>query len=83
MLYRQHESNQVGCNFGFLAYLKRIKLIRNGWYRSEVRKISEAVDIGDDEFNLDVWFLIKNFRQFRRQNRDAFILFLMILFGIF
>ena len=83
MLYRQHESNQVGLNFGFLAYLKRIKLIRNGWYRSEVRKISEAVDIGDDEFNLDVWFLIKNFRQLRRQNRDAFILFLMILFGIF
>jgi rhamnosyltransferase len=83
MLYRQHESNQVGSNFGFLAYLKRIKLIRNGWYRSEVRKISEAIGIGDDEFNLDTWFLIKNFRQLRRQNRDVFILFLMILFGIF
>jgi len=83
MLYRQHESNQVGSNFGFLAYLKRIKLIRNGWYRSEVRKISEAIGIGDDEFNLDTWFLIKNFRQLRRQNRDVFILYLMILFGIF
>ena len=83
MLYRQHESNQVGSNFGFLAYLKRIKMIKSGWYRSEVRKISEIISINDDAFNLDTWFLIKNFYQLRRQNRDAFILLLMILFRIF
>jgi rhamnosyltransferase len=83
MLYRQHESNQVGSNFGFLAYLKRIKMIKSGWYRSEVRKISEIISINDDAFNLDTWLLIKNFYQLRRQNRDTFILLLMILFGIF
>ena len=83
MLYRQHESNQVGSNFGFLAYLKRIKMVKSGWYRSEVRKISEIISINDDAFNLDIWFLIKNFYQLRRQNRDAFILLLMILFRIF
>ena len=83
MLYRQHESNQVGSNFGFLAYLKRIKMIRNGWYRSEVRKISEVITISNDTFNLGTWFLIKFFYQLRRQNKDAFVLLLMILFGMF
>ena len=83
MLYRQHESNQVGSNFGFLAYLKRIKMVKSGWYRSEVRKISEIISINDDAFNLDTWFLIKNFYQLRRQNRDTFILLLMILLGFF
>ena len=83
MLYRQHESNQVGSNFGFLAYLKRIKMIKSGWDRSEVRKISEIISINDDAFNLDIWFLIKNFYQLRRQNRDTFILLLMILLGFF
>ena len=82
MLYRQHESNQVGSNFGFLAYLKRIKMVKSGWYRSEVRKISEIIST-DDVFNLDVWFLMKNFYQLRRQNRDTFILLLMILLGFF
>ena len=83
MLYRQHESNQVGSNFGFLAYLKRIKMVKSGWYRSEVRKISKIISINDDAFNLDIWFLIKNFYQLRRQNRDTFILLLMILLGFF
>ena len=82
MMYRQHESNQVGSNFGFLAYLKRIKMIKSGWYRSEVRKISKVIST-DDVFNLDVWFLMKNFYQLRRQNRDAFILLIMIFLGIF
>jgi rhamnosyltransferase len=84
MLYRQHESNQVGSNFGLLAYLKRIKMIKSGWYRSEVKDILKATSISDDcAFNLEKWFLIKNFYQLRRQNRDAFILLLTVLFGIF
>ena len=84
MLYRQHESNQVGSNFGLLAYLKRIKMIKDGWYRSEVKNILKIVSAnGDCEFNLEKWFLIKNFYQLRRQNRDVFILLLTVLFGIF
>ena len=83
MRYRQHDSNQVGLNSGFFAYIKRLKMIKNGWYRSEVRKISEMVNTNDDAFNLGKWFLIKNFIQLRRHNRDAFILLFMVLFGIF
>lgn len=83
MLYRQHELNQVGSNFGFLAYLKRIKMIKNGWYRSEVGKIAKVISINDGRLSLDKWTLIKNFYLLRRQSRDAFILLLMITFGIF
>lgn len=84
MLYRQHELNQVGSNFGFLAYSKRIKMIKSGWYRSEVKKISEMVKVNDYcTFDLGRWFLIKNFYQLRRRNRDVFILLLMVLTGFF
>ena len=84
MLYRQHEANQVGINFGFFAYLKRVKMIKNGWYYSEVQKISKAIGKTNGcAFNLERWFLIKNVYQLRRQNRDVFILMLMIIFGFF
>ena len=43
MMYRQHESNQFGSNIGLKAYLKRIKMIKSGWYRSEVRIIRNSI----------------------------------------
>ena len=84
MLYRQHDSNQIGSNFGLFAYLKRLKMTKNGWYRSEVRKISKVTSINNDNsFNLSTSFLIRNFYQLRRENKEVFILLLLILFGIF
>ncbi len=84
MLYRQHESNQEGAHLGFKSHLTRIKMINNGWYRTEVRKISELICNDDSNaFNLDRWFLIKNFYQLRRNKRDAFFLLLMLLTGVF
>ena len=82
--YRQHESNQVGLNFGLKAYLKRINMIYNGWYHSEVEKIYNVIgESGCKVFNLERKFLISNFFKLRRHNRDAFILLFMVLFGIF
>jgi rhamnosyltransferase len=84
MLYRQHNSDQVGSNFGYNAYIKRIKIINSGWYRSEVEKILEAIDVnGCHSRDLRKWFLIKNFYQLRRKGRDTFILLIASLFGIF
>ncbi len=84
MLYRQHESNQEGAHLGFKSHLTRIKMINNGWYRTEVRKISGLIRNDDSNaFNLDRWFLIKNFYQLRRNKRDAFFLLLMLLTGVF
>lgn len=38
--YRQHEHNVVGVNFGPIAWCKRLKRIRDGWYRYEVCKLA-------------------------------------------
>jgi rhamnosyltransferase len=84
MLYRQHGKNQVGSNFGFSAYLKRISMVKSGWYYSEVNKILKLVDKSDGEnFKLDTWFLVKNIYQLRRRNRDLIILFFVIIFQLF
>jgi rhamnosyltransferase len=84
MRYRQHESNQIGSNFGLKAYIKRTNMINNGWYRSEVEKIYNVVGVsGCKVFNLDRKFLISNFYKLRRRNRDVFILLVMLLIGLF
>ena len=84
MFYRQHNSNQVGINHGFTAYLKRLKMIKNGWYSSEVKKIVNATSLDvNNSFDLSKWFLIRNFFQLRRRKRNAYALLLMILLRFF
>jgi len=39
MLYRQHESNQVGANNSFAAWKKRLSLVKGKWYRKEINKL--------------------------------------------
>ena len=36
LLYRQHASNVAGVNSGFAAKIKRLKLLFNGWYISDL-----------------------------------------------
>lgn len=50
MLYRQHDKNQVGVNFGFKAYLHRLKKMNNGWWLSQANLIAHLVGLGDDPF---------------------------------
>jgi rhamnosyltransferase len=52
--YRQHSSNVLGANSGLKAAYKRIKFITNGWYRNQVKQISEVVceiSINEEYFN--------------------------------
>lgn len=37
--YRQHEANELGANHGLRAKVTRLKMLKGGWYRSEVLKI--------------------------------------------
>jgi rhamnosyltransferase len=84
VLYRQHESNQVGLNSGLLAYVKRLNMIQNGWYKKEITSIFKVIILyGGSDFNLKKTFLIKNFLQLRRNKREAFILLFIIILGIF
>lgn len=84
MEYRQHSSNQVGFNSGLKAYSKRISMVKDKWYRTEVEKIVSLVDVKSDSgFRLKRWYLIKNFWQLRRRPRDAFALLTMLILGMF
>ena len=84
MYYRQHENNQVGENFGWQAYLSRLQLIYNGWYRDEIRKIASLLKpYAQDTITLNRFFLIINFYKLRRRLRDAVVLLFMNILGLF
>jgi len=84
MYYRQHENNQVGVNNGLYAYLNRVKIIKNKWYRGEVQKITDLVGIyNKNSIVLSYVFLIKNFYQLRRKPTDVTFLLFMLLLRVF
>jgi len=78
--YRQHNNNEFGSNSNFDAYKKRFLLIKNKWYRNEVNKIKNLLNL---YIKTDYWFRIKNFFELRRSPRDVIIFFLISFFGFF
>jgi rhamnosyltransferase len=49
--YRQHTHNVFGANSGFRAVKNRLSLLKNGWYKNEVIKITNICDgISADPF---------------------------------
>lgn len=80
MKYRQHKNNFFGFNFGIKAILKRVILIKSSWYKNEIFKIKDILNI---DKSLSYSFLIRNFWKLRRRPRDAFLLLLFSLFGLF
>lgn len=91
MRYRQHANNQVGANQGFSAMCHRLKLLRSGWYRAEVARISVLVSpSGDQLANLvrkkSSWAnlrLLPSICVLRRRLKDRVFLFFMIILGIY
>lgn len=83
MLYRQHDNNQVGINNGIKAYRKRLNLIKQRWYRKQVKNISELVDSLASRKLDSYFFRAFNATLFRRRPRDRIVLILMSIFGVF
>lgn len=84
MRYRQHESNQMGLNYGLKAYSNRISMVKGNWYRIEVEKIMAVLSTtGNSKFILNRSFLVMHFWQLRRRPRDALALLAMLVFGVF
>ncbi|WP_417447325.1 glycosyltransferase [Kangiella sp.] len=83
MLYRQHSSNQVGINNGIKAYIKRLKLIKQHWYKNQVINISELVAPSVPLEIKSYFFRISNSLSFRRRLRDRVILIFMFILGIY
>jgi rhamnosyltransferase len=83
MMYRQHESNQAGANYGPRTYIKRFKQVSKKLYRQQVMIIINLVAPGMEVPFARRLFLLKNIRQLRRRPRDVFVLWLFIIFRVF
>ncbi|EOY9383057.1 hypothetical protein ACQF1Z_001085 [Escherichia coli] len=91
MLYRQHSNNQVGANASLLGAIKRIKKIKDSWYRNEVKKIVNLTSIDNNLISeclmrdgylssLKLAFIV---RKLRRRPRDQFAMFIALVLGWF
>lgn len=91
MLYRQHQNNQVGANVNFSAYKKRLKLVKNKWYRGEVFNVINVLGARKDPFikknlvdgEVNYNGLAFNAFKCRRRMRDKCALFILCLFHLF
>ena len=91
ILYRQHSNNQVGANKGIKALVARLALMRSGWYRNEISKISSLLSANLPQLpvalvrrgEVPFSFLVKNINSTRRRFRDRVLLAVVIVFGIY
>ena len=91
MRYRQHSNNQFGANTGVKALMGRLSLLRSGWYRHEVNKISSLLadkvqgEAGSllKQGKIPSSFLIRNWTDLRRRLRDRIFLLVVVVLGIY
>ena len=94
--YRQHSNNVVGANSGLKAKLSRFKKLKQGWYRAEILKITKVCsEISNDvvykelisDLSSNSFFARLNLLKYayagRRKLSDAFILCVLLMFGLF
>ena len=77
--YRQHLNNEIGTNYGIKPVLKRINLIKIGWYKKEVKKIQKILGL---KLSSNFLFKLKNFNELRRKKIDYIILLLVSILGL-
>lgn len=91
MHYRQHANNQVGTNNSFAAAKKRLRLIKDKWYRNQIVSIATLLGLENTPIvknglmngyvgNL---YLLVNINRLRRRVRDKLALAIVLLFNIF
>jgi rhamnosyltransferase len=89
--YRQHDSNQLGVNNGFRAFLYRANKLINGYGMIQAIKIVKLLEI-DHEYFIKKWFksnkinylklaLLSN--KLRRKRSDRVLIFLLCIFFSF
>jgi len=76
VLYRQHERNQFGANASFKAIFTRLNLIRNSWYKNQIKIISELNNFP----TINRKFILKNFMQTRRKKIHALSMLFVCMF---
>ncbi|MDD5371927.1 MAG: glycosyltransferase [Sulfurimonas sp.] len=92
MLYRQHDTNQVGVNSGIRAILKRFMMIKSQWYREETIKIITVLNLKSrykftsyiiNKSFLNNLLLIGSLFSFRRKFSDKIFFLLVCSLGIY
>lgn len=92
LLYRQHSTNQVGVNYGLKAFLKRVGMIKSGWYRGESIKIITVLNLKNrykftpyimKKSFLNNLLLLRSIFKFRRKLSDKIFFLLIIAFMIY
>lgn len=76
MLYRQHLSNDIGARGGFQAAIKRLRLIKSGWYKNQLVIASSIyLEAGGSSEKIKVFIenLKKNNSFYRRISMIKFI----------
>jgi len=88
IFYRQHYGNETGVNSGIKAFKKRLKLIINGWYFSEIKKVllflndSHQFSEVNKLFSYGKFYILLNVKLLRRDFKGQCVLFNLILFNI-
>jgi rhamnosyltransferase len=89
ILYRQHGSNAYGANNGVLGFLKRFRLIKNGWYSESLVYVASLClqneenkkfinTVANPSFK-NKCFLVWNFPSLRRKKIEALLFALVNL----
>lgn len=91
--YRQHGRNVYGARRGWRALPGKIALMRTHWYRRGIAWLSTFISAGSEEQQVllhvgrlgwaDRWWLIRHAHELRRDRREAQLLRLALLTGLF
>lgn len=90
VLYRQHDSNELGANFGIEGVMRRWGRLTSGWFRGQVLSIAKllprdayGVTTRLERFSLlDRLWLATHAKNLRRRPRDQLALATMLLLGV-
>ncbi|REF25613.1 rhamnosyltransferase [Xenorhabdus cabanillasii] len=90
MLYRQHSSNQFGANGGLQAAKRRIQMIRDSWYLTEVKRIVNILDVENRPFFVNCLnrgyfghlYMACYIHKVRRKLRDRLSLAVILVLGM-
>lgn len=92
ILYRQHAANQYGTRRGLSEVAAKLRLIRSGWYRTQILWLRHVTrGIGDERRVLSAvercdlrsrWWLIRNAPRFRRTSHAVLQLRVAIILGL-
>lgn len=85
--YRQHENNELGANIGIFSKIKRLQHINNDNFSKQLNLFFKLNPKKKKNFRFlfnknktkTLWFIIKNFMNFRRKKTEQFICFLALL----